>query len=418
MAAYDKFRLAAHIVLMGFIIAISFHTIASFYGFSYPFNTFLFLPSSRFSDFLNVYHLNFQLDPYSSLSPLADYFPFCYLIFFPFTFLPPLESFIVLCTLFLGFIYWMMSSYLHQAASTVQDKKYLSLLITLFFLSFPVLFCLDRGNLDMLVFIIVALLVTAFLNKKYFSSAVLLAIATSMKIYPAVFIMLFIKEKRWKECIAFVLLTIALTFFALALFKTQGVSNNFHLFMEIYARMNETFVIGDRVLDYSSSLFQFLKIIIWYLPPYYHHLELYQQFIKHLQPYYFLFCMVAFLFISAYILFIEKIMWKKVMLLTLAVILFPYVSADYKLIFLFIPFLLFVTTAKEEKYDRLYTVLFAFLFIPKNYFLIPGAMFEKIPHLAVYSIMDFINVIIMIIFISMIVVTGLRKTPPPLKKGD
>ena len=66
-------------------------------------------------------------------------------------------------------------------------------------------------------------------------------------------------------------------------------------------------------------------------------------------------------------MFIETDFWKKVSLLVFIMLLFPYTSADYKLLHLFIPIVLFINNKKEEKNDLIYTILFALLLIPKNY---------------------------------------------------
>ena len=45
-----------------------------------------------------------------------------------------------------------------------------------------------------------------------------------------------------------------------------------------------------------------------------------------------------FLPMSAYVFFLEKELWKKVAILAIAMLLLPQVSAEYKLVHMFIPF--------------------------------------------------------------------------------
>jgi len=407
MEASDKLKTVTSIILISFVAALFFHAFMTFYGFGYPLNTFLFLPADRFNDFFNTYKIDLHLDPYfSEYHQYADYFPLAYLVFLPFTWLPNVTAFALFTALFCGYLYWFM---LHYTAKIGAHS--LTLFISIFFLSYPVLFCLDRSNLDNLLFIIVSLSIITFINKKYFLSSFLLAVATGMKLYPGVFIILFIKEKRWRECIYFVIFTVLLSFLTLTLFKTKGLSINVHRFSEILANINQLYLVKDLSLSFSSSLFQLIKIVIWYLPPFNHdtlNIEFYLQTIKSIQFYYFLFCIFSFLLISTYVVLIEKTRWKQVMLLTLPMILFPFISGDYKLIFLFIPFFLFIANNSAEKYDRLYAILFALLFIPKNYFFIPGALFNITPTHSIYSLMEFFNVTIMMFFLIIIIISGVK----------
>jgi len=86
-----------------------------------------------------------------------------------------------------------------------------------------------------------------------------------------------------------------------------------------------------------------------------------------LKPY-LLFAFISFGVITAWIVFKEKIFWKKVALLVLSMNLLPYVSTDYKLMHLFIPLFLFINYQERDKWDFVYTSFFSLLLIPKNYF--------------------------------------------------
>jgi len=59
------------------------------------------------------------------------------------------------------------------------------------------------------------------------------------------------------------------------------------------------------------------------------------------------------------------------MLLVGSMILLPYVSADYKLIHLFLPIALFVASPSRSRLDGMYAVIFGLLVIPKTYFTTP-----------------------------------------------
>jgi hypothetical protein len=407
MNATEKLTAVMRIILIGFIGACIFHFTMKLNGYLYPLNTFLFTPDDRFMDFFNLYEISKYLDPYfSEKYHLANYFPITYLVFFPFTFLPRAAAFAIYIYLFCRFLFWFTQSQIRSLTSHRPKNKIINLFSIIIFLSFPVLFCLDRGNIDGLIFIILSLSTIAFLHKKYYLSAIPLAIASGMKLYPLVFIVLFIKKKRWKELFFCLTLMVLLTLVSLVLFKTDGISKNVLQLRSILSQANHATTLSDGNLNFSSSLFSLLKMIIWYLPPYsqnYNDLHQYLKLLHHVQLYYALFTLIAFGAIAFYVIFKEKSVWKQIMLLTCCMILFPYISADYKLIFLFIPFLLFVTTPHTEKLDAFYTGLFALLFIPKNYFIFKGPLYYLMPNSSLYSVMDLINVGIMLVFMVSIV---------------
>jgi hypothetical protein len=76
-----------------------------------------------------------------------------------------------------------------------------------------------------------------------------------------------------------------------------------------------------------------------------------------------------FIMLSGYVIFVEKEFWKKVALLTFAMLLFPHISADYKLLYVFIPLFLFINTQKNDKFYLFYIIMFGLLLIPKDYYI-------------------------------------------------
>ena len=66
----------------------------------------------------------------------------------------------------------------------------------------------------------------------------------------------------------------------------------------------------------------------------------------------------------------ERVFWRRLCLLTIAMLLLPNVSADYRLVFLLLPLGLFVREGKPSRYDLLLCWLFGCLLIPKNYLIL------------------------------------------------
>ena len=87
--------------------------------------------------------------------------------------------------------------------------------------------------------------------------------------------------------------------------------------------------------------------------------------------------------------------------------LLPYISADYKLIHIFIPMLLFINCEKESSFRLLSAILFGLLLIPKAYYHFSGIVSAEsgAPDISISII---INPLIMLIFSIVIMYEGLK----------
>ena len=58
--------------------------------------------------------------------------------------------------------------------------------------------------------------------------------------------------------------------------------------------------------------------------------------------------------------------------LTILIILLPFNSHDYRLIYLFVPMLMYLAMNETTRNDLLIVVLWGLLLVPKNYYVISG----------------------------------------------
>ena len=56
------------------------------------------------------------------------------------------------------------------------------------------------------------------------------------------------------------------------------------------------------------------------------------------------------------------------MILISMALLLPHISADYKLIYIFIPMFMFINSDKKSRFDLFYVIMFGLLLIPKDYY--------------------------------------------------
>lgn len=422
MKIKDKINLVSTVIFIGFALSVFFHYILGAYlKMGYPFNTFLFNPSNRFMDFFNVYKLTDSLNPYVQTNHLSIYFPFANIFFYFFALIPLSVSFPIFSLIFV--LYFVYYNYKNLTAETADVGK-LNIIKNLFvfsILSYPFLFLIDRGNLEAYVFILLSLFVYFYAEKSYLKSILCLSFATSMKLYPIVFLALFIPGKKFREIFYTLFLVLFQSVTSLLFFK-GGFLNNINYFLQHLSIYNKDYVIGDLGLSYGSSLLGVLKVIIFKT-----HSQLAIQNLggilnvivfkiqssqltevitKALQTYNIV-AIVSVILILAYLIFIEKVFWKKITLLTLSTIIFMPVSGDYKLIHIFIPLWLFINNKKDlsKKSGIFYAIFFALLLIPKDYlfFLVD----QRWPHFFSTSIL--LNPLIMSIIIFAIVAEGVKK---------
>jgi hypothetical protein len=355
----NKINLFKLFILSGFIISVIFHYLVSVkYGSQFPRNTFLFNPNDQFMDFINCYKVKGSI-----------YFPFANLLINLFSAVHSMNHSLFLyliitsgCILFLVF-------YLIKDNSTI--NSILNTLIFTFF-TFPFLFLVDRANFESFVFIFLLIFIYFFTQKKYTLSTIPLALAVSMKLFPILFLLLFIKNKLWKQLMISLLLIFTITTISIFILDLDinayllQLSNNSKFYTKYY-------VIGDGGLDFGHSFFGFIKLgFLYFKMP---------QYIPQLLTPYLILVIVVFIFFSYIILFRINNLWKNSTIIVILFCLLPNVSADYKLIHFLIPILLYLNDNSciddnnqiikilkfRFEYNHLYILLFSLLLIPKNY---------------------------------------------------
>jgi hypothetical protein len=368
----DKIKLLSFIIIVGFSIAVFYHYILGVYlGKPYPSNTFLFVPADKFMDFFNVInkHDYLSIKP----DPTCNYFPFAYFISNLFGYIKPqLLSFYIFQVLFLGFALWFFGKNLKG----LSKKDSITNTFIFVFLSFPVLFTIDRTNFETFIFIFLCLFVYLYQKGKVNYSLIPLSVAIAMKLFPAIFLVLLFTDRKYKQIFWTLSAVVLLSFLSLLTFDGRMGENMFRLGLNLKL-YNEIYAIGNAGLDYGNSLFGPIKVVLHYV--FKNNLDLHLLLKVYSISVLFLFSLIAFI-----IIFFINSFWKKIALLVFSMCLFPHVSGDYKLLHIFIPLFLFINVRIEEEFpytakpsfklfkhsisiDHIYIILFGLLLIPKNY---------------------------------------------------
>jgi len=376
---YRRISLVIKILLIGFGISLIINFILGNYlKLGYPFNTFLYRPEVSFRDF--VYPYNIAADPYSDVVDktvsggntwiLPDiitgdlwvknsngplYFPFSYWIAYPFHVLP-------YGTAILAF--WIASLLIFVPVCIKQIRRSAGLgrALLVCVLSYPFLYMMDRSNFEIFIFLFVYLFFLWY-DRHPWLSAGALACATAMKLLPIGYVVLYLKDRKYKQALFTGGLACLLNLAGYAFYPGGLVTNiRAHLFN---LRISSLFYgsIG-RDVAFNSSLasgVKFLFMAFWPRPDLEAASSAAAGVLCWLVP------LVAGL-AAIYFLLFEKERWKQAVLVTSLILLLPASSADYRLLLFYVPFFLWLEAPAPSRLDGVYALLFAGLFIPKSYF--------------------------------------------------
>jgi len=381
----ERAWLVSFIVVVGFAGAVFFHYWLGYYrGLPYPKNTFLFIPSDHSMDFFNLFNPVQTGHPYSY--QWSIYFPFAFIPFSLFSFLPARIVHLAFLSIFIG---WTVG-FLYKHLKFLPHYERPTATFILSFLSYPFLICIDRGNFECLLFVFLCLFFANYQQGNLKRSVFYLACAIAMKAYPGVLVVLFLARKQYKAAIATVVLAILLTVLSAAVYP-GGVVGSFQGLANNLGHYKQDYIVGDGALAFGSSYFGPLKIIVRKFHP---------MGAAAIDPFillYTLTCLAGFALASIYIVFRERTFWKQVAILSFAMILLPTVSAEYKLIHILFPLAFFLASPQNEKRERLYAVLFGLLLVPKAFFWLRDDI----------SISVILNPLLMTTMILLIVLDGL-----------
>lgn len=387
MDKLSKISTLSSIILVGFTTAVMLHYImGSYLNLPFPFNTFLFSPNMHFSDF-------WVMVPREKLAPFfGNYFPLASILLTPFLVIKnKLIAYLIFAAGFVAFLLWMnIKTFKCENLTKAENFRNIFIISVL---SYPILYILDRGNVDMYLLMLFAGFVYCFKREKYLLSAVLIAVQNAIKPFPILFLLLFLFKKKYKEFFLSLILTGILVIGGFMVLK-GGFYENLNAFIKNLATFKSLYVYdlnNANAMTNSSSLFMALKFMLCK----------YNSVISTIQLgkiYQFL-----SLGIGGIVLFFtwrEKKFWKQITFLTLLMLLLPYFIADYKLIFLFLPLWLFVEEGEKTKFDLAYCILFGLLMVPKQFFVLLLHT-NGLLQLTTFGII--INPILMLIFLGLLI---------------
>ncbi|MDD2828637.1 MAG: glycosyltransferase 87 family protein [Sulfuricurvum sp.] len=360
MTKDTKIEIISAIVIFGFFLSVVISYINGYYlKMAYPYNTFLFIPEVKFTDFISEVNLASNLNPYTNDNGVvkAVYYPFSYLLLYVFSLFGKYSLLLSIGVFTVLFVFTANSYFKPKHFSSYKN------ILLLIFLSYPFLFDLDRANIEWMVFLFTSWSLYFYYENKHNLAIVFLSMAVSMKFYPIIFLTLFLLDKKYTVMVKTILLTSLITLISMYSFSGElnETYKNILLGQQFF---KDNYVLADfGGLAYNNSLFGILKFV---------NLAMKKVIgIKLLSLVYFI-TVISIYSSLVYFMWRKNLKrWEKITIITFSMLLFPFVSFDYKLLFVFIPIFYFI---REE--DTHHTmgmipiVLFALLLIPKNFYFI------------------------------------------------
>ncbi len=241
-------------------------------------------------------------------------------------------------------------------------------------IGYPGVFLFDRGNIEVFLWVLVAAGIFSFVQHRPYIAATCFAIAASMKIYPAIFLLLFIPRRQYRAIAYGVVIVAAITLGMFAIvgptipgaLRDMGPSAT-------TLRDTQIMVMARGGLRFDHSVFALWKLItaIYCSRVLGYSAETvgYLNFIFAGRVYSIL---APLAFFTIYLLRIRKLpMLNQVSSLILFSLLLPYVSYDYTLVHLYTMLaLLLIALLEDDTTDRqvrclsTIVILYAIVFTP------------------------------------------------------
>jgi len=356
------------IVLVGFIAAVIAHYIVAQYVMrGYPYSTFLYLPDDsngggwpgepnvlgvhRFGDFYETWINSRGPHPYTDtpLGVASSYFPLTHILMFP---LAQLSLTLSLSLYLLAFVVFLVAMLWRWVGGDRLHRAQAAIVLTA--CSTPVLFLVDRSNVEGLVFALLACSLFAYRRDRLYLAAVLLAIPIAMKGAAGIFWLLFLFDGRFRALFASIASSALLTLAALVVLPGSTSANVDGLrgaLDSISAGATE----GTAALLHSASLKAAFSVLgRW--DEHFNFFVLHYKFVG----------LAVLLGVALVLALLRPVLWQKVALLCCAMILVPAISFEYRMVHLYVPLLLFIAASEPRRSDPLFVALFGLLLVPKG----------------------------------------------------
>jgi hypothetical protein len=356
----------ATIYAVGWIFALAYNNIiAPTLGYQWPRGSFLFRPDIRYSDLTISWTQGNAPNPYiaNGTNFAATYFPFAYLAFGALGKLTPTHVVLVYhgltFTALLGVWTWWLRK---QRGLWRGDSRWsIVILLTAFVVvcNYPLLFAVDRGNIDPITMCLMYAAVMLTERSKGVVGGLLLVLASASKAFPFAAVLYWIRRRR-----IFAVLVAVAGIVAAVIVPAMTLSGDVLTTLRAFAANTTVFrdgyVLGPFSSHYSTDWLNAIRILArWSSVP----LDM-TKFV----PWYERTVVAGSGILALLALFVVRDVWRELLAIVLIMLFFPNVANDYKLIFLLPPILEWLASSARGWRSITFCITSALLMIPKHYY--------------------------------------------------
>jgi len=390
MSTRNKIVLIEFILIAGFTASLLFHyQIWVHTSAGFPFSTILYMPKEQFTDF--VREVVQSSKPYKTGTDDCIYPPFIEavvnVVFVRLMHGDLDQGLVLFLTMCIIGHLAVMRRYVHSDTWSETWRR----VITFSFCCYPFLFALDRANFEFWQYFLLVFFVWAIQKEKWNVANILLAASMNFKPFLALLIPIYVARKRWadlgKVCAMSVLLFLCGT-----LYYGPNILGTLHDYRCTVGPCTTAMLYTSHGVEYGCSLFGVCKILGSFM---------FRPFtvesIHWLATVYMPAAAIVVIVLAAYTTLVERELWKQLLIATAMMCILPPFAYDYRMYYLLLPMMMFMTRDRQGAYDRAYCILFGLLMVPKGYF-----------HFSPPEISDtaLINPMIMVLLIALVVKEG------------
>lgn len=331
----------------------------------YPWSTFLQLPSVRFTDFLN--DVRWASDYSHHRSSDIAYTPFWHFMVGLVDTSQARAVLLALSLVFLVVLAWIVARYIADwSAGPAIGYQQVFILTAL---SYPVLFALDRGNSETMLFIFLAAFTYLYYVRASRWSMLFLALAIAMKLYPAVLLVVPLSDRKYRHTAAAGAGAAALLLVSTVVLGAETGRGAFGVlsdFADTLRRVNVGQYLNLIHVQHGHSLWGLIGLYV---------IRSGGQrgaALEQAASVYSVACVLIFAAVATYVIVVERAAWRRFALLLFCALLLPLSSHDYTSIQLYLVIALFVAAPFPSRYRTLYALLFGILLTPVDYVFLSG----------------------------------------------
>jgi hypothetical protein len=285
----------------------------------------------RFSDFYQLLFYSTNSDPYSFAG--SNYPPFAHMILSPLSLVNSTSAH----NIYVGLVIGGMIGFLIRTLKWIPDSARLVTIAIILF-SYPILFALDRGNIDLVCLLGLLIYARLMFDGKWLSAGLILGTLAAIKVYPLLFAFPFIRERYGVR--SFLLAStsfLILTIVAANHYGLAGVEEIFGLITDSSSRVLNP----DQIAAWSTSISGFLyatEVVFGNI-----HIFAIDDVVQSKFFTYSVLIGIATCALFAALARIE--IWKKALVVSAAILLLPVISFEYRVGILLVPLLIFTLSS-------------------------------------------------------------------------